>query len=56
MTLTKLEIEKVKERAKRVAWLYDAGSAWGTSDAGFVIARLLDIIESYEKELDKSKG
>lgn len=56
MMLTKLEIEKVKERAKRVAWLFEDGSVWGISDAGFIIARLLDIIESYEKELDKSKG
>lgn len=49
-------IKSVKERAERVAFLYNAGSAWGTSDAGFIIHRLLDIIEHLEKTLTDSKG
>jgi hypothetical protein len=49
-------IKAVKERAARVAHLYNAGAAWGVSDAGFIIHRLLDVIEHLEKTLTESKG
>jgi hypothetical protein len=42
-------IRLTKERAARVAHIYNAGAAWGVSDAGFIIHRLLDIIEQLEK-------
>ena len=49
-------IQAVKERAVRIAHLYNAGAAWGVSDAGFIIHRLLDVVEHLEKTLASSKG
>ena len=49
-------IQAVKERAARIAHLHNSGAAWGVSDAGFIIHRLLDVIEHLEKTLASSKG
>jgi len=49
-------IQAVKERAARIAHIYNAGAAWGVSDAGFIIHRLLDVVEHLEKTLASSKG
>ena len=49
-------IQAVKERAARIAHIYNAGAAWGVSDAGFIIHRLLDVVDHLEKTLASSKG
>jgi|APGre2960657373_1045057.scaffolds.fasta_scaffold636314_1 hypothetical protein len=54
--MTEEEIDRVLERASRIAHLYNAGSAWGVSDAGFIIHRLMDIVEDYRKRLSESKA
>lgn len=46
-------IQAVKERAARIAHLYNADTPHA---AGFIIHRLLDVVEHLEKTLASSKG
>lgn len=54
--MDKETIDHVKKLAVEIAFQYDAGPAWGGSKAGFIIHRLLEVIDFYEKKLTPPKG
>lgn len=43
-------IARVRQRALALAAMYHAGSAWGTSDIGFICERLIEIVDALQAE------
>jgi len=50
------EAKALVERATRRASILHASAAWGSDEDGFLIDRLLDLIETQAREIERLRG